>query len=225
LVATVLVVVAWIVFDADWVQTWAPNVAAELGGAFVTVALVDLILRRQRRPLTDAAAQRIRGALENLLRVAVAQRLQLNPDVEQTDDVTAFLREWQEELETQLPERAWLTNWSENLRSIQPTLDSNRDRYESVLDEPLVAAMDDFSYWCARASGDLRWLLALDEATDQTAPWLPRYLEQFAGGLSKLIEVVHQYERQFGDRITIADQLWADARAVAPRMPVPDSEV
>jgi len=119
-------VVLWAASDATSVETWMPNIASELIGALVTVALVDFILRRQRRPLRDNAARRIDSALYSLFQVVMNQRTRTQKSIEETSDPKKMLSQWQSEIQGQLPERDWLKYWAANLASVEGSRDSCR---------------------------------------------------------------------------------------------------
>jgi hypothetical protein len=151
--ALIVVMLLWQLNESEWVQTWAPNVGAELAGALVTVAAIDLIVTRQRRPLRQAARRGIDAAMLDLIEFAITQRARESRVVGQSDDVSAVLNAWKQNLEAgRLPSRAWLKAWNRILTRAESRLGVVRDRYESVLSERMLAALDDLMLWSVSAA-------------------------------------------------------------------------
>ena len=214
--AAAVAVVIWALCDSEWVETWMPNLASEMMGALVTVAVVDFIIRRQRRPLLKNAARRIDASLYSLFQVVMNQRTRMQQSVEETPDAKKMLGQWEIELQGQLPERDWLRYWAANLASVEGSLRIVQDRYGRVLSERLLAALDDFELWSTRAAGDVRWMVSLDNAVASKYPtptWTPFYVEHFEAARAKLKIILDAYEAEFGRSFRLEDDMWEAARA------------
>ena len=77
--------------DANWSKLWMPNISAELMGAFITLGVVDFVVRGQRRPLVENAGTRIDQALSSLLQVVLNQRTRTGTKVHETEDAKVEL--------------------------------------------------------------------------------------------------------------------------------------
>ena len=127
------------------------------------------------------------------------------------------LRGWLDELRNGLPQRSWLTYWAGTVESLEPALNSVRDRYDRVLDPQLLAAIDDFTLSGARFARELRWVVSLDNAvakeTDPpTQTWAPQILDQLEGSFDKIIALGRAYSRVTGQAFEIPDEIWESAR-------------
>ncbi len=218
-IGTVGWIAAWVVFEStNWVNTWAPNVAAEFAGAFATVAVVQFIVERQRRPLREFAGKRIEHALLALLQTAMNYRTLLGTNVPEPPDPQQMLKDWQGEIAQQLPEWDWLAYWAKYLASTEPLLSVVRDRYDRVLPERLLSALDDFALWASRSANDISWAHTLDGIREgnkhPSAEWAKvSVADHFDAAFAKLDELFAAFEEVMGRPLLLTDEMWRAARA------------
>jgi hypothetical protein len=213
--AAAAAIALWLVSDRGWVATWMPNIASELIGALITVAFVDFIIQRQRRPLRTNARSRIDALLYNLLQVVMNQRSRTRT-IEETASARAMLDQWIDELDEELPERDWLRYWAANLQSASTSLRSVQDRYDRVLSERMLAALDDFDLWSTRAANEVLWTVSLDNAVKSKRPtptWTPFYTDHFDAARARLEAVFDAYGAEFGKDLELEKDMWEAARA------------
>jgi len=91
-----------------------------------------------------------------------------------------------------------------------------QDRYERILSDRLLFALDDLELWSARAAGDVKWIVTLDNAVATKHPsdtWTPFYLEHFEAVQEKLTLILDAYEAEFGRRFKLETDMWEAAGA------------
>lgn len=218
-IGTVGWIAAWVLFEStNWVNTWAPNLAAEFAGAFVTVAVVQFIVERQQRPLREFAGKRIEHSILALLQTPMTYRTRLAGNVPETPDPQKMLDDWRDELAQQLPEWDWLAYWGKYLASTEPFLSTVRDRYDRVLPERLLTALDDFALWASRSANDISWSHTLDGIRDgnkyPTAEWAKVSIaDHFTTAITKLNELLDAFEEAIGRPLLLTEEMWRAARA------------
>jgi hypothetical protein len=184
----------------------------------VTVAVVQFVIDRRERPLRELAAKRIDHAILALLQTPMNYRTRLRTDVRERLDPREMLSDWQVELAQQLPEWDWLAYWGRYLASTEPLLSTVRDRYDRVLPERLLAALDDFALWTARSAADIRWSHTMDGLRDgnpyPTGEWAKVSIaDHFGTAVEKLNELLVAYDEGLGRPLRLTEEMWRAAHA------------
>jgi len=150
---TVALVVIWFAFRSHaWASNWLPNFIAESAGIFVTVAVVDGVIRAQRarseRPFRLRAATRLQRALQSMLNLIAADLYYLpNPDkwlnIRRADE---FVEGWRTQTDgvPLIWMADWVRRWMLATSQTAEDLDKMRAKYEAVLSPKLADAIDEF---------------------------------------------------------------------------------